>query len=584
MYPPETIAAFAAPQGAARPGAASSTPASSSTPSRSTQGLRLLASPPRRPRRTAIELRRRGRAGARRRGLQRQRRVPRARGAAMCPSFQALGDERHSTRGRAVLLRAALEGRLAGGLADDGLHEALELCLGCKACAAECPAQVDMARLKVEALAHRHRARGRPARGPRSPATRTSCWPSARARPRLARLGARARRARAGQPPVPVPGAALAPRPAAGGADGPEVVLMADTFTRFLDPGVGEAAVRVLRRRRRRRAAWSIPAAAAARCCRRAWWPPRARGARRALDRLAPHAVAGRPIVMLEPSCWSMLVDDVPAPACPATPARAGWPTPPSPFERAVADLGAAAAARRRRGRRGARPLPRPRARRRRARAPPRWPACPGLALPRLGRRVLRHGRRVRLPPPRAVAAHRRGPAGAGRAGRRRGGRGGHLVPRADPPHHRPRRRSTRPSTWPRGSRERRPARRARGGRAAGRWRWRPPLAARPGYRIAADAVPRATWPRRGRMLEQARSWRAARAPRPRADIDYVLRLAGALPAAPDSPRGAGAPSRARCASTPGGTRAAPAPSSRDHRARPGRGALHLLGRAAASR
>ena len=80
----------------------------------------------------------------------------------MCPSYQALGDERHSTRGRAVLLRAAMEGRLEGGLADDELHEALELCLGCKACKSECPAQVDMARLKVEALAHRYRTHGVP--------------------------------------------------------------------------------------------------------------------------------------------------------------------------------------------------------------------------------------------------------------------------------------------------------------------------------------------------------------------------------------------------------------------------------------
>ena len=80
----------------------------------------------------------------------------------MCPSYQALGNERHSTRGRAVLMRAALEGHLEGGLADDGLHEALELCLGCEACASEWPGQVDMTQLKTEALAHTTRARGVP--------------------------------------------------------------------------------------------------------------------------------------------------------------------------------------------------------------------------------------------------------------------------------------------------------------------------------------------------------------------------------------------------------------------------------------
>ncbi len=165
MYPPETIAAFAAPEGAARPGAAAQPRRARPDPDPLDAGLRLAASPPRRRPADRPRLRRRGRPGARRRGVQRQRGLPGAVAGAMCPSFQALGDERHSTRGRAAILRAALEGRLPAGLADDGLHEALELCLGCKACAAECPAQVDMARLKVEALAHRHRARGVPVGG-----------------------------------------------------------------------------------------------------------------------------------------------------------------------------------------------------------------------------------------------------------------------------------------------------------------------------------------------------------------------------------------------------------------------------------
>ncbi len=61
--------------------------------------------------------------------------------------------------------------------------------------------------------------------------------------------------------------------------------------------------------------------------------------ARRALDRLAPHAVAGHPIVVLEPSCWSMLVDDLPR-LVPGDP-RARWVADAAvTFERAVSDLG----------------------------------------------------------------------------------------------------------------------------------------------------------------------------------------------------------------------------------------------------
>ena len=36
------------------------------------------------------------------------------------------------------------ESRLPGALADEELHEALELCLGCKACATQCPVKVDV--------------------------------------------------------------------------------------------------------------------------------------------------------------------------------------------------------------------------------------------------------------------------------------------------------------------------------------------------------------------------------------------------------------------------------------------------------
>ncbi len=78
---------------------------------------------------------------------------------AMCPTFQATGEELHSTRGRANLLRQAFLQPSGAGLDDPVLAEAMETCLGCKACKTECPSGVDMARMKAEYLCRRQRGR-----------------------------------------------------------------------------------------------------------------------------------------------------------------------------------------------------------------------------------------------------------------------------------------------------------------------------------------------------------------------------------------------------------------------------------------
>ena len=78
----------------------------------------------------------------------------------MCPSYMATRDEKDVTRGRANTLRLAMTGRLAdAGLDEEGVLETLELCLECRACKAECPVGVDVARFKSEFLAehwHKH--------------------------------------------------------------------------------------------------------------------------------------------------------------------------------------------------------------------------------------------------------------------------------------------------------------------------------------------------------------------------------------------------------------------------------------------
>jgi FAD/FMN-containing dehydrogenase/Fe-S oxidoreductase len=75
----------------------------------------------------------------------------------MCPSYMATQEERHSTRGRAHLLWELMEGNVLGrDWSNEHVHEALDLCLSCKACKSECPVNVDVATYKAEFLAHYH--------------------------------------------------------------------------------------------------------------------------------------------------------------------------------------------------------------------------------------------------------------------------------------------------------------------------------------------------------------------------------------------------------------------------------------------
>lgn len=86
-------------------------------------------------------------------------------GGVMCPSFRATRDEKDSTRARANALRLALAGEQPlRDFTSDWVYEVLDLCLMCKACKAECPSNVDLARLKAEFLRHYYRVHRRPLR------------------------------------------------------------------------------------------------------------------------------------------------------------------------------------------------------------------------------------------------------------------------------------------------------------------------------------------------------------------------------------------------------------------------------------
>ncbi|MFO0877386.1 MAG: FAD-linked oxidase C-terminal domain-containing protein [Gemmataceae bacterium] len=254
-------------------------------------------------------------------------------GGTMCPSFRATLDERDSTRGRANALRHALAG--AGPLAQPEtvplalrqrwLHEVFDLCLMCKGCKAECPSNVDVGKLKAEFLQFYYHGRVRPLEhllvagipwfnrlaAPLAPVVnwvqtrRVSRWllekvagiDRRRSLPLLHRDHFRSwmRKHR--------------PDPRAGTAG--KVLLLADCFTTYNEPWIGEASVRVLEA-----AGYSVELADLF-CCGRVWiskgFLRLARARVQSQVRALAAAVAdGTPILGLEPSCLLTLVDEWP--------------------------------------------------------------------------------------------------------------------------------------------------------------------------------------------------------------------------------------------------------------------------------
>jgi Fe-S oxidoreductase len=245
----------------------------------------------------------------------------------MCPSFRVTRDEQHLTRGRANSLRLALSGQLGpDALASEAMAETLKLCVSCKGCKRECPTGVDMARMKIEVQHHQVKRHGLGLKDrltaylPRyAPwASRAPSLANLRDRvPGLARLTERVLGLSA-QRKLPVWRRDAFREAAAvvGPADGPEVVLLADTFNRYFEPENLRAALAVLTA-----AGYRIhlpaPADGGTRplCCGRSFLSAglveEARAeARRTQEALAPFAARGVPILGLEPACLLTLRDE----------------------------------------------------------------------------------------------------------------------------------------------------------------------------------------------------------------------------------------------------------------------------------
>lgn len=242
----------------------------------------------------------------------------------MCPSFMATREEEHTTRGRANALRLALSGALPQKeLTSKRMYDVFDLCLMCKGCKAECPSNVDVAKLKVEFLAHYYEEHPLPV-GARfmghvawinrigSATAPLSNWlmnlPGSAWMGEM--VGGIDRRRRLPQ---------FASRNFAGWFDrhtpDPQagsrgrVVLLDDCLTSFTEPGMNIAATRLLERagyRVERAGLW---------CCGR---PLISKGllaearelALRNLAQLQQWVEAGVPILGCEPSCLLTLVDE----------------------------------------------------------------------------------------------------------------------------------------------------------------------------------------------------------------------------------------------------------------------------------
>ena len=284
-------------------------------------------------------------------------------GTFMCPSYLATREEKDVTRGRARILQEAANSQLVKAIDSPEVLEALDLCLACKACSADCPAGVDMARYRSEALFRTYRGRLRPlshytlgwlprltrvtARVPglasianavmsvaplRSLAFRVIGLDPRRGMPALqsGTFTAWARRRSLLADSVPASASSdavsdtreregatassMADSPILSGPRDPSgrpyALVWADSFSQTLDDAGARAVVNVLE------ANGFAPIVAPDACCGLTWITTgQLTGAKKHLASLlgvlAPFAASGIPIVGVEPSCTAVLRDDL---------------------------------------------------------------------------------------------------------------------------------------------------------------------------------------------------------------------------------------------------------------------------------
>jgi FAD/FMN-containing dehydrogenase/Fe-S oxidoreductase len=241
----------------------------------------------------------------------------------MCPTYIATGEEGMSTRGRANLIRAALEQReIADPLRSEELEYALGNCLSCRACVSECPSNVNLPLLKAELL-HARTQRTHLTKFQRLASSVDLLGRAGCVMPGLANFILHSRSVRhvlgkifgfTGRRTLPEFARErfdhwFAKHQSEILPNRGSVILWDDTFVRYHDPHIGQAAVAVLEA-----AGFAVTLLAKRKCCGR---PAFSVGNLDEAEKLGEHnlallaATAGTaPVIFLEPSCYSMFAED----------------------------------------------------------------------------------------------------------------------------------------------------------------------------------------------------------------------------------------------------------------------------------
>ncbi len=258
-------------------------------------------------------------------------------GGSMCPSYMVTLEEEHSTRGRAHMLFELLQGEvLAKDWQDEHVKKSLDLCLACKACKSECPANVDVATFKAEFLSHYYEKKSRPLQAyafgmidrwaqiasfaPRlvnfvnhAPGIslllrRVLKWPKQRPIPEFSELSFQRWAKQAGLPGLEGETGSDSDSPTSSQK---EVILWPDTFNNYFHAGTSRAAVDVLRH-----GGFKVLVPRGQICCGRPLYDfgmlDRAkRYLRNVMKALRKQIDSGIPMVILEPSCASVFRDEL---------------------------------------------------------------------------------------------------------------------------------------------------------------------------------------------------------------------------------------------------------------------------------
>ncbi len=252
-------------------------------------------------------------------------------GGTMCPSYMATREEEHSTRGRAHMLFELLQGEvLRDGWNDEHVKKSLDLCLACKACKSECPANVDVATYKAEFLSHYYEKKRRPLRahmfgkidrwarlGSAAPGIANFLSHAPGLRQLLGQtLGLAPQRQIPRLASVNFQQWALRERPQVfekqqRDSEKPELLLWVDTFNNYFHPETSRAALEVLEH-----AGFTVKCPRQVLCCGRPLYDfgmlsDAKQYLRTIMDVLSAEIDAGLPIVVLEPSCASVFRDEL---------------------------------------------------------------------------------------------------------------------------------------------------------------------------------------------------------------------------------------------------------------------------------